>query len=322
MQLITILLRIIAFAIVSFVLVHILSIFGFFIALAYPVLWFVAPNYTFNVLSRDWTARPNTLSEALKNTVVIFLISLLSLGVVIFEAKIFNLLNLQYTPKTATFMVPSKGQYKIGEIFPMSINVDSGQASINAVQSDLRYDNEIIEVFDISTRNSFATVFVNKEIDNDYGFSRLSGGLPSPGRIVNGELFGTVYFKAKKAGVVLVDFMPSSLVLANDGKGTNILKDLASVSYFILPEELPADAQAQQEANLITTVLGDTSDQLTFFDKTYEEPALFSQRQESIGTVLGSSDEPKTNLFMQFLTLLEQFDLKVIAFWKNLLRIR
>ena len=50
------------------------------------------------------------------------------------------------------------------------------------------------------------------------------------------------------------------MVLANDGRSTNILKDLPAASYLILPEKLSADELVQQE-KLFTdkAVLGATT---------------------------------------------------------------
>ena len=89
---------------------------------------------------------------------------------------------------------------------------------INAIQADLGFNPEKVEVVDISTQNSFANIFIQKEINNETGYARLTGGLPNPGFFSDRGIFGTVFFRGKQPGVVKIDFLPSSMVLANDGR--------------------------------------------------------------------------------------------------------
>lgn len=164
--------------------------------------------------------------------------------------------------KSVSFVIPAKGQYKLGEVFSVKIEIDGVKTPINAVQADLAFDPARVEAVEVSTENSFADIFIQKEIDNQKGYVRLTGGLPSPGFSGEKGLFGTVFFKSKTPGIAKIEFLPTSMVLANDNKGTNVLKDFAQISYLILPEKI-----SQQEENSQKAILGKNTDetQMVFY---------------------------------------------------------
>ena len=201
---------------------------------------------------------------------ILFRLSLiLTIIFVVFASWI--LIHILSTQKTASFVIPPKGQHKLGEIFPMKIEVNNIKNSINAIQADLEFDPNKIEVVNISTKNSFANIFIQKDINNTEGYVRLTGGLPNPGWSEAHGLFGTVYFKAKQPGFVTIAYLSTSLVLANDGHGTNILKSRPSVSYLILPDKLSIDEEKTQTKFIFKeNVLGASAqnNQLDFSDYT------------------------------------------------------
>ncbi len=176
----------------------------------------------------------------------IFILNLSAATILVVIVSWILILNLPTSRQTASFVIPPKGQYKLGEIFSMNIEVDNLKNSINAIQADLKFDPKKIEVVNISTKNSFANIFIQKESNNTKGYVRLTGGLPNPGWRGARGLFGTVYFKAKQSGLVTIAYLPTSLVLANDGHGTNLLKSRPSVSYLILPDKLSLEEEKTQ----------------------------------------------------------------------------
>ena len=175
----------------------------------------------------------------------IFILSF-SVVIILVVIALWILIHTLSIRQEASFVIPSKGQYKLGEIFPMNIEVDNIKNPINVIQADLKFDPKKIEVVNISTKNSFANIFVQKENNNTEGYVRLTGGLANPGWSGAHGLFGTVYFRAKQSGLVTIVYLPTSLVLANDGQGTNLLKTLPSVSYLILPDKLSTEEEEAQ----------------------------------------------------------------------------
>ncbi|MFH1546892.1 MAG: cohesin domain-containing protein [bacterium] len=325
------LLRIIVFVITSWILVHIFALLGVFVALAYPLWYLLAPQSTVCLLCRfhirDYKCPlckritkpedpkvPSSLSSAILNGFLILFFSLISVGFIYVERIILNNFGIPATPKTVTFVIPDKGQYKIDEIFSMDINVKGIEVPVNAVQADIKFDQERVEIIDIVTDYSFAEVFIQKSISNDLGYARLTGGLPDPGYYGKEGIFGTVLFRGKSAGIVSVEFLPTSLVLANDKNGTNVLKDYAKASYLILPEKLTPDEVSLQNDLLSEEVLGTMVDKtkLEFYDESEADVlGIESELLDQESTETSSEEENPWN----FWHILEMIDSFVLSFW-------
>lgn len=329
---INILIKIFALAVFSWILIHLLAIFGIFLSFSYPLWFLLAPKQTY-----CWFCRvkkegeycnfcrqpvrkangdsPKSFISACRNALLLLVFSVLSLGLVFGESQILFKLGFPLTPKTVSFVIPPKGQHRLEEIFPMKIEIVGIKTPINAVQADISFDLRKAEVVDISTKDSFANVFIQKEINNEVGYARLTGGLPNPGFFSDRGVFGTVYFKGKTPGLFKVEFLPSSLVLANDSRGTNVVKELASASYLILPEKITAEEEKQQQVIIQPGVLGEqtatTTTQLIFYDE---------------GKVLGSQAVPKeqpkekVNYVKNIASLIGNIDKVIISFWGKLFR--
>lgn len=306
----------IAFFILSFLLVHFLSFFGFFCAVAYPIFWFLVPHRLpcFFCWTRNeggychFCRRPAIRAEGLNpkdfvsvlfNSLLILTLSLVSLGTVFLESRILFKLGFPPTPKTVSFTIPPGREYRLGEIFPMKIEIAGIKTPINAIQSDISFDPGRMEVVEIDTRDSFAKIFIQKEINNEVGYARLSGGLPNPGYSGPVGTFGTIYLRGKIAGLAQVHFLPSSLVLANDGRGSNILRDMAEFSFLILPEKISPEESKLQEAILKVDVLGEAKEgpQMRFYQEgevlgeevSFEKPNWFWALLEKVDRFILSS---------------------------------
>ncbi len=321
------LLIILPLIVTSWFLIHLLAIFGIFLAIAYPLWWLFAPKQTVCLLCRagkegercffcrrqinkNEDLSPVNLSSAILNGTLIFVFSLASIGIVFGESQLLFKLGFPPTPKTVSFIIPTKGQYRLGEVFPMKIEIAGIKRPINAVQADLGFEQGKIEIVEISTKDSFANIFVQKEISNESGYTRLTGGLPNPGFFSDKGLFGTVFFKAKSPGIVKIEFLPSSMVLANDGRGTNVLKDLTSVSYLILPERISKEEEElQKTATLSSSVLGESTENTQM--RFYEETGVLG-----VNTEKEIKKEQDFNPVKIILDVLEKIDRFILSGWQ------
>lgn len=314
--------KIIFFALCSWFLIHILAVFGIFFVVAYPIWWWFGLKRVpcFWCLVKK-NKEECTFSHTLKTSGLILIFTLVSLVLVFAESKILFKMGFPPTPKTVSFIIPSKGQYRLGEIFPMKIDIAGIKTPINAVQADLGFDPGKLEVVEISTQDSFANIFIQKEINNEVGYARLTGGLPNPGYSSDHGIFGTVYFKGKNPGITKVEFLPSSKVLANDGRGTDVVKELTSASYLILPEKLTPEEEKQQEVLLQPVVLGEEVKR-GFEEQTqmifYEENEVLGLNFDGEATV----KKGKFNLVEVFLKLLESFDRVILSLWSKVFSLK
>ncbi|HUW24705.1 MAG TPA: cohesin domain-containing protein [Patescibacteria group bacterium] len=314
------------FLVFSFVLIHLLSFLGLFLAIAYSILWLAYPKglpclfcrvqkegkrcpFCRQSVSKAAGISPKSFLSAIYNGATILAISLVCFLVVLGEYKLL-FQQIILVPRTASFVIPSKASYRLEEIFPMKMGIANLKVPINAVQADIGFDSQRLELVDISTEGSFATIFIQKEINNRIGYARLSGGLPNPGFSDKSGIFGTIYFKGKSPGLARVEFLPSSLVLANNGRGSNVLSEFGAVHYLILPERISEQEKKQQKAMVTPNVLGEETEatQLKFYD---EKKVLAD------GAAL-PADMPvkrKLNLGQAFLLFLEQIDRFILNFW-------
>jgi len=219
------------------------------------------------------------------------------------------------TAKTVSFIIPSRGQFLLGEIFPMKVDIAGVKDPINAVQADIGFDASRLEVVDISSEDSFANIFLQKEINNDVGYARLTGGLPNPGFFADHGVFGTVYFRSKASGLTQVEFLPTSLVLANDGRGTNVLKDLAKAAYLILPEKISQVDEEAQEAAIRPLVLGEKSEGGEMILTFYEEGQVLGAEIDKI-----SEGKNEVNWWKEIFSFWERGDSFILSFWPNVFK--
>jgi len=315
--------------IASWIAIHVFAIFGVFLSAFYPIWWLFNPKKTSCFFCRMRLSKrcpfckrvisemihqkhPATFVSALANGALLFILSLFCFGLVSLESMVLFKLGFPPTPKTASFVIPPKGRHYLGEIFPMQIEIIGIDKPINAVQADIGFDPDKLEVVEISTKESFANIFIQEEVNNDVGYVRLTGGLPNPGFFADRGLFGTLYFKGKNPGVVKIEFLPSSLVLANDGQGTNVLKDLASASYLILPERIDEIDQQLQEEYLKSQQVDAAETQLKFDD---ESRILGVRTEEEIEL------NKNRDYVDKFATLLEESDRFILSFWSKMLNL-
>lgn len=222
----------------AFILIHFLAVFGVFLALAIPLLHLAFyPKIT--CFSCHISKRPHSFKHSLLDAALILLLTLLSIPIIYGETRLISyILSKRTTPTIATiaeFSIPARSQYPVGTIFPLPLELRRIPSAINVAQADLAFDPNLLEVVDITTDGTFAEFFVQKEFDNQKGYLRLSGGIPNPGYNRADGLIGTAYFRAKSAGATTLRYLESSLVLANDGRGTNLLSDYPTINLIITP---------------------------------------------------------------------------------------
>lgn len=319
-----------AMAIVAWISVHILAFFGLFLAVTYILWWILFPKHRFCLMCLfkkkgekcPFCRKDKIWVSLILDFFIILIFSGISVGIIYTEYVVLRHTGVVSTPKTVSFVIPSQGQYRVGEIIPLKIEITGIKRPINSVQADIGFDPNALAVVDISTQDSFANIFIQKEINNNGGWARLTGGLPNPGFSADHGVFGIVYFKSKTAGLTTVRFLSSSMVLANDGVGSNVLMDFPTTSYLIVPEEI-TPTEAENQIKLLSKspppVLGAESSQglpqgtqLRFFGDT--NPNVLGM--ESVAT-----PQPQSSIFEKGLDWIGSLDSMVISAWQQVLHI-
>lgn len=329
---IQIILLLIPVIVLSWIFVHVFAVLGVFLAVAYPIWWLLFPRLTpcifcrVTPLGEECPAcheivtierrSPTNFGSIARNFLVILLVSGISVLAVYGETLALGRLGIQLQEPKVEFVIKDKQQYKIGEIFPIDLNINSNGVNINAVQADIAFNPDKVEIVKLSLDQSFAQIFIQKEINNEDGYLRVTGGLPSPGYKGDNGHFATVYFQSKQAGIFEIQFLPSSLVLENDGNGTNVLKSYPTTSYLIKPEYV-TDTEKELQSTILSQngngVLGvdSTNKQMLFFDTTSNTEDIMGVEDPSTNTTTIEPTHQKT--FWEILLMMDQWIISSIT---------
>jgi len=172
------------------------------------------------------------------------------------------------TKAAILYLTPDNGQFHQGDTFMVEIRLDTQGEYINAVEANLSFSSDILEVKDLSQGNSVLTLWV-KEPTVSQGVISLAGGTPGGYQGANGILT-KIAFKARVQGVGQVNFLNNSKALLNDGKGTEAKLSTKNGSFSVLAKKLEAPEDQWQKE------LGeDKTAPLPFKIEISRNPAIF-----------------------------------------------
>ncbi len=127
---------------------------------------------------------------------------------------------------------PSTGVYSSGSTFTISVLVNTGGKSVNAAEGVLSFNPRELSVVSVSKAGSIFNLWVTEpKVNHSAGTIEFSGGAPSGYSGGQGRIM-TVTFRTLGSGSTKVKFK-NGTILANDGKGTNILNGMSGGNYTI-----------------------------------------------------------------------------------------
>lgn len=157
--------------------------------------------------------------------------SILIISIIFGSVNIFT--NTASAAGASLYLTPSTGTFVIDSEFTVSVKLNTGGQVVNAAEGSLSYDTNLLEAISANRNGAVFNLWTTEPVASG-GNIRFGGGVPMPGyNGTNGHVL-SVKFKAKAPGVAQVYFT-SGAVLANDGKGTNILASMGVGSYTISP---------------------------------------------------------------------------------------
>ncbi|MDP2864262.1 MAG: hypothetical protein Q8N73_01215 [bacterium] len=136
------------------------------------------------------------------------------------------------------YLYPSSGSYSVGQNFSVMVYVSSSDQAMNAASGAISFSQDKLQVVSLSKSGSIFSLWVQEP-----SFSNLSGTINFEGIVLNPGFTGsagkiiTLNFKARATGNASLTFSSGS-ILANDGKGTNILTSMGSANYFFQTTEI------------------------------------------------------------------------------------
>lgn len=139
------------------------------------------------------------------------------------------------------YLAPSRGTFFVGSTFSVSIYLNTKGNKINAVEVDLKFPPDILQVTIPTAGESFISEWMAPPAYSNIGGTiSFKGGIPE-GIVTTAGLVSTITFRARSPGTAEVEFLDSSKVLLADGKGTPIFTTNVGGVYEILvpPPEGP-----------------------------------------------------------------------------------
>ncbi len=119
---------------------------------------------------------------------------------------------------------PSSSNVVVGDVFSVSIFLDTNSRIINTIDAILRFPPDKLQVVSPSVGKSIIGIWTAPpSFNNLTGELHFQGGIPSPGINTSNGLISTVTFRAKSVGSANISFSGDSKILLNDGFGTNAL---------------------------------------------------------------------------------------------------
>ncbi len=132
------------------------------------------------------------------------------------------------------FVGPSGGTFTVGSTFTISIYVNTGGNFINAIEANLSFPPDKLQVVSPTAGKSIIQMWVvQPTFSNSEGSLRFQGAIPTPGINTEAGLISTVTFRVKSTGTAVLKFLDSSRVLLNDGRGTDVLRQRTDGLYVL-----------------------------------------------------------------------------------------
>ncbi len=164
----------------------------------------------------------------------------------LFPILIISILFFAFAPEVkatsaSLYLSPSAGDYTVGNTFSIEVKVNSGGVAINAADATLIFETNDLEVVKISKTDSVFSFWVEEPTySNTVGTIDFAGGKPSPGYTGSVGTIVNITFKVKTAGMANITFAAGS-ILADDGRGTNILTHMGTGVYKLTAKDAESD---------------------------------------------------------------------------------
>ncbi len=190
--------------------------------------------------------------------------------ILLFFFLLISPLSVVRAENAALFLSPQSGTFIIGNEFDIAVKINSGDQNINAADGVINFDSGALQVVAIIKKGSIFDKWITEPVfSNDQGSISFSGGVPQPGYAGNaGDVF-SIKFVGKKVGSTQLNFSSGS-ILANDGKGSNVLVTMGNASFIIAPKiNTPNLPQALEQTAPSASLINSPThlDQFSWYNK-------------------------------------------------------
>lgn len=138
------------------------------------------------------------------------------------------------------FLNPATGTFLVGSTFDVSIVLDTKGVAVNTIEVELTFPADKLQVANPSVGSSIIQLWPAPPVfSNREGRIYFVGGIPSPGVVSSQGVVLTITFRVVSPGTGQVSFGERTRVLANDGRGTDVLGQRPPAFFtFVVPPPL------------------------------------------------------------------------------------
>jgi hypothetical protein len=133
----------------------------------------------------------------------------------------------------------------VGDVFLVDFKLESEDKDINALEGRLFFDQDILEVKDISAGGSVFNIWMKEPLySSEKGEISFTGGVAGGYQGGGAEIFKIV-FRAKTEGKTKIDFRDDTALFLNDGQGTKFSPWMRTLEVAVAKR--PADVKPKDE---------------------------------------------------------------------------
>lgn len=157
----------------------------------------------------------------MKHTIVFFRLQALYFMIIFYILPLVSV--YAQSPTSNLLISPDQQTILADSVFETVIFLDTKNNIANTIELNIKFPADKLAVIKPSGDKSLISIWLEPPTySNIDGIVRLVGVIPNGINIKNG-LVATITFKAKATGKAIVSILPNSKILANDGRGTEMI---------------------------------------------------------------------------------------------------
>lgn len=161
-------------------------------------------------------------------------------------------------------IAPATGNYSTGQTFTVAVRVAPAGASVNAVEAEMSFDSQVLNVVSVSRDGSIFTLWTTEPtFSNAAGTIRFGGGSPTPFTAQSNLLSVTFRTVGPGTGALRVT---NASVLAADGLGTDVFRTGGQASYTVAAGVPPPPVTPTPTPATPSTPAADNNEAIIFGD--------------------------------------------------------
>ncbi|MDO8430256.1 MAG: cohesin domain-containing protein [bacterium] len=132
-------------------------------------------------------------------------------------------------------LTPAIGSFILGSTFDVSVIMNTNNVPINTIEAELNFPADKLQIANPSLGHSIVQIWASPPtFSNREGRIYFIGGIPSPGINTSEGVVQSFTFRVVAPGEAKISFGKNTSVLANDGLGTDILKQTSPAEFKLL----------------------------------------------------------------------------------------